>query len=167
MPLKPTDIQVLEATLTVESLPFRTPLKFGGRVMDSTRLLNVEVVVRNEKGQEGVGLGSMPVGNVWAWPTDAVSTADTTAAMEDFAERVVRLMDAFDEIGHPLDILFHVSAEYDHLARTVARDHKLAEHPPLLAQLVAASPLDAALHDAYGQVNGINSFERPVEGVRA
>jgi L-alanine-DL-glutamate epimerase-like enolase superfamily enzyme len=155
---KPTDIQVTEATLSIESFPFRTPLKFGGRVMDSTRLLNVEVVVRNRKGHEAVGTGSMPVGNIWAWPTDKLAPEQTLAAMEDFAERAVRLMDAFDEYGHPIDIVYQVSAEYDHLAKSVARDRKLAEPMPTLAQLVSASPLDAALHDAYGQVNGVNSY---------
>ena len=36
---------------------------------------------------------------------------------------------------------------------------KLAEPIPELAQLVAASPFDAALHDAYGRLHGLNSFD--------
>ena len=30
---------------------------------------------------------------------------------------------------------------------------------PELAQLVAASPFDAALHDAYGRLHNVNSFD--------
>ncbi|MCA9053243.1 MAG: hypothetical protein KDA75_05365, partial [Planctomycetaceae bacterium] len=156
---KPTDIKVTSAELSFESFPFRSPLKFGGRIMDSSRLMNVQVTVESRAGKHAAGFGSMPVGNIWAWPTDAVPPAETAAAMEDFAERVVRLTDGFDEYGHPIDIIYHISAEYHHLANVVARDRKLAEPPPALAQLVAASPLDAALHDAYGQLNNCNSYQ--------
>ena len=34
----------------------------------------------------------------------------------------------------------------------------LAESMPRLAQLVAASPLEAAIHDAYGKTLGANSY---------
>ena len=156
---KQTDIRVTSAELTIESFPFRSPLKFGGRIMDSTRIMNVEVTVESHSGKHASGFGSMPVGNVWAWPTDAVAPADSCAAMEDFAERVVRLTDGFDEYGHPIDIIYHISAEYEHLAKVVGRDRELAESPPALAQLVAASPLDAALHDAYGRLNDRNSYQ--------
>jgi L-alanine-DL-glutamate epimerase-like enolase superfamily enzyme len=155
---KATDIRVTSASLSIESFPFRTPLKFGGRIMDSTRLMNVQVTVQLRSGKHATGFGSMPVGNVWAWPSDAVSPAETAATMEDLAERIVRLTDGFDEFGHPIDIIYHISAEYDHLAQMVRRERRLAEAPPPLAQLVAASPLDAALHDAYGRINGTNSF---------
>ncbi|MFV0442645.1 MAG: enolase C-terminal domain-like protein [Planctomycetaceae bacterium] len=155
---KPTDVKVLSAELTIQSFPFRSPLKFGGRIMDSTRIMNVQVTVENRGGKHATGFGSMPVGNVWAWPTDAVSSTDTLASMEDFAERVVRLTDGFDDYGHPIDIVYQISGEYEHLAKLVARDRQLSEPPPELAQLVAASPLDAALHDAYGRLLGLNSY---------
>jgi L-alanine-DL-glutamate epimerase-like enolase superfamily enzyme len=155
---KSTDIKVIEAVLSLESLPFRTPLKFGGRVMNASRLMNVEVTVESRGGKHATGFGSMPVGNVWAWPTDKVSTEETGRAMEEFAEQVVRLTDSFDEFGHPIDIVFQISAEYDHLARRVASELNLSESLPALAQLVAASPLDAALHDAYGRANDVNSY---------
>jgi L-alanine-DL-glutamate epimerase-like enolase superfamily enzyme len=126
--------------------------------MNASRLMNVEVTVESRGGKHATGFGSMPVGNVWAWPTDKVSTEETGRAMEEFAEQVVRLTDSFDEFGHPIDIVFQISAEYDHLARRVASELNLSESLPALAQLVAASPLDAALHDAYGRANDVNSY---------
>src|SRR5690606_33861618 len=41
---------------------------------------------------------------------------------------------------------------------TVQQERQLAEPLPKLARLVAASPLDAAIHDAYGRVHGVNSY---------
>ncbi|MEW4488844.1 enolase C-terminal domain-like protein [Thalassoglobus sp. JC818] len=155
---KSTDIRVVDAILTTEEFPFRTPLKFGGRVMDKHRVINVQVTVEDRAGNHAIGLGSMPIGNVWAWPSSVVTAEQAEAAMEAFATRVVRLTDSLDEFGHPIDLIYHVSAEYFHQAKVVAELHGLDEPVPDLAQLVAASPLDAALHDAFGKVHDRNSY---------
>lgn len=159
MPNKSTDIRVVEATIAFEDCPFRTPLKFGGRVMSSSRLMNVQVTVESRKGQHAVGFGSMPVGNIWAWPSPNVPPEQAEKGMLQFAESVVRLTDALDEFDHPIDIMYLVSAEYAHLAKSIAAKLALPEPLPPLAQLVAGSPLDAALHDAYGRVNDVNSYD--------
>ncbi|WP_437203944.1 enolase C-terminal domain-like protein [Planctomicrobium sp. SH664] len=155
---RPQDVRIKEAVISFEDHPFRTPLKFGGRVMDKHRLINVEVVAETRDRKKATGFGSMPVGNIWAWPSTQVTPDQAVAAMCDFAERVCRLTDAFDEFGHPIDAIYHISAEYEHLGKVVSRDHKLPEPIPELAQLVAASALDAAIHDAYGKVNLLNSY---------
>ncbi|MEZ5941321.1 MAG: enolase C-terminal domain-like protein [Planctomycetaceae bacterium] len=153
-----TDVRIADASITFEDHPFRTPLKFGGRVMDRHRLVNMEVTVETRDGKHAVGFGSMPVGQVWAWPSTTLTPDQTEAAMTDFSERLIRLIDGFDEFGHPVDIIYHLSAEYHHSAKVVAERQKISEVPPELAQLVAASPLDAALHDAFGKVNEVNSY---------
>jgi L-alanine-DL-glutamate epimerase-like enolase superfamily enzyme len=159
MPHKSTDIRVVEAVLSVENCPFRTPLKFGGRVMSNSRLMNVQVTVESRGGKHSVGFGSMPVGNIWAWPSPAVSPEQAEKAMLEFAEAVVRLSETFDEFGHPLDLVYTISAEYAHLGKSVSKRLGVPEPLPPLAQLVAASPLDAAIHDAYGRVNEVNSYD--------
>ena len=155
---KPTDIRILEATCEFEAIAFRTPLKFGGRVTENTTLINVEVTVENQQGDYGSGFGSMPIGNIWAWPSETVSPDDAESAMAEFAERAVALVDSFPEFGHPMDIMFGLSAEYHHLGRSVASQRGIEESIPELAQLVAASPVDAAVHDAFGRVNNISAF---------
>lgn len=155
---KSTDIRITDATLTVEDFPFRTPLKFGGRVMDRHRLLNVQVVVESRGRKHAVGFGSMPVGHIWAWPSDKVEPVQTEKAMQEFANRIVRMTDGFNEFGHAIDLVYLLSAEYYHLGKVISKEMGLAEQMPPLAQLVAASPLDAAIHDAYGKVNNVNSY---------
>mgnify|MGYP000912643236 CR=1 FL=1 len=159
MPHKSTDVRVVEAALSIEDCPFRSPLKFGGRVMSTSKLMNVTVTVESRKGQHSAGFGSMPVGNIWAWPSDAIAPDQSEKAMLQFAEAVVRLTDALDEFDHPIDIMYTVEGEYAHLAKSVSAKLGLKEPLPTLAQLVAASPLDAALHDAYGRVNNVNSYD--------
>ncbi len=155
---KDTDIRVLDVLVEFEPVTFRAPLKFGGRVIDRTDLINVEVTVENRRKKRAVGLGSMPVGNIWAWPSDVVSAEQSEATMKRFAERLAELVGDYTEFNHPLDIVYQISAEYAHLGRVVSQETGAGEPMPVLAQLVAASPFDAALHDGFGRANDINSY---------
>ncbi len=155
---KATDIRIVEVALAVEQVAFRTPLKFGGRVMDGFTLINIDAVVENRRGKHANGLGSMPAAGVWAWPSAGLTAEQTAEAMVKLAEEAVELANDYPEFGHPLDIVYHLSAEYDHMAQRLVERLGYDEPMPVLAQLVATSPLDAALHDAYGRVNEVHSY---------
>jgi L-alanine-DL-glutamate epimerase-like enolase superfamily enzyme len=156
---KPTDVRIVEVVCSFESVPYRVPLKFGGRIVDKSTLVNVEVSVENRKGHGASGYGSMPVGNVWAWPSEKISPDQTEDAMRKFAEEVVELANGYPDAGHPVEIAYQLSAEYPHLAKSLNQRLKLGEEIPLLAQLVAASAFDAGLHDAFGRANNINCYD--------
>ncbi|MFQ5732970.1 MAG: enolase C-terminal domain-like protein [Planctomycetaceae bacterium] len=155
---KATDVRIVDATCSFEPVDFRAPLKFGGRVIEKTFLINVDVEVATRDGRHTAGMGSMPVGNVWAWPSKTLSDDQTEAAMKAFAESVTDLANRYPEYGHPLEISYHLSGEYSHLGKTLPAKMGLGDEMPELAQLVAASPFDAALHDAYGRIHDANSF---------
>ena len=156
---KPTDVRIVEATCEFENVAFRAPLKFGGRVVENATLINVEVEVVTGDGREGLGTGSMPIGNVWAWPSQTTTPEQTETAMRAFAEKVVELANAYPNFGHPIDITYQLSGEYFHLGKTLPGRLGIDEEIPELAQLVAASPFDAALHDAFGRIHDQNSFD--------
>lgn len=155
---KLTDIQILEVRLEFVPLLFRAPLKFGGRVIRDTDIVNVYARVRTPAGKEAEGLGSMPLGNIWAWPSAAVDGPTAADAMRSLATRLVHRANLKNDFAHPLDHVHDLHAEYARLAEEVAKEKSLPEPMPMLAMLVAASPLDAALHDAFGKANDINSF---------
>lgn len=156
--MKSTDIRVRQVDLTFEPVPFRAPLKFGGRVVENTDLINVEISVESRGGKHAKGQGSMPLGNVWAWPSATVEPDQAEAAMKKFAEGVAEMFESYPDYAHPIDAAFHISAEYAHLGRQISSRLGLEEPVPELAELVAASPFDAALHDAFGKVNHVNSY---------
>mgnify|MGYP002623392354 FL=1 len=93
---KSSDIRIVDVHFESEECPFRSPLKFGGRVMSTSRLMNARVTVETRGGQRATGMGSMPVGNIWAWPTDAIDPQDTERAMLEFGERVAKLTYGFE-----------------------------------------------------------------------
>jgi L-alanine-DL-glutamate epimerase-like enolase superfamily enzyme len=155
---KASDIRVVEAEVSFEPCTFRSPLKFGGRTMEHSTLINVQVSVETRGKKHAVGFGSMPAGNIWAWPSNEVTPEQTEQAMLDFAQEVVDIATTFETYEHPLDLVYDLSGEYEHLGQVVAKNLGLKEAVPKLAALVAASPLDAAIHDAFGRVNLQNSY---------
>src|SRR3954469_7386974 len=155
---KPTDIRVLAVSSTTELIKYRSPIKFGGRVVVDATLLNVTIDVETKDGKRGQGYGSMPMGNVWAWPTDKVSTENTQSAMLEFGRRLEKEVREYQGIGHPLDITLDWAERYQAIADEVVQSMKLPQSMPKLAQLVAASPFEAAIHDAQGKSLGVNSY---------
>ena len=158
MSSKTTDVRILDARISFTPVQFRAPLKFGGRIVTETKLINSEITVQRRDGQQASGHGSMPVGNVWAWPSEQMMPEETERAMVAYAECVTELFAGYSDYGHPLEIQHAVGAEFRHQADRVSRNLELAESLPTLAHLVAASPIDAALHDAYGRVHSNNCF---------
>ncbi|MBS0207366.1 MAG: mandelate racemase/muconate lactonizing enzyme family protein [Planctomycetes bacterium] len=158
MPGKPTDVRLLSVRLDKQQLAYRTPIKFGGRVVTDATLVDVTVEVETRNGQRGRGFGSMPMSNAWAWPSAKLSGEETLAGMVDNAERAVADAAKYTDFGHPLDITHHLAKNHAALAEQTLKARKLAEPIPRLAQLVAVSPIEAAIHDAQGKALGRNSY---------
>lgn len=155
---KTTDCRLLQVTSETERFAYRSPIKFGGRVVTDVILLHVSAEVETRDGRTGRGLGSMPMGNVWAWPSGTVSGEQTLQTMTELGRRLARDANDYRGIGHPLEITHELAQGYRAAADEMTGAAGLAEPMPRLAQLVAASPLEAAIHDAYGKTLGENSY---------
>ncbi len=150
-------IRVESVRFDYEDYRYRTPIKFGGVALDRATILNVHCVVRDAGGKTARGFGSMPLGNIWAWPSK-LPYETTLGAMKELAGRIARITGEADVAGHPVDINTALEPEYLKAAAEVARDLKLPEPVPKLATLVTASPFDAAIHDAYGKLYGLSCY---------
>jgi len=151
---KPTDIHIAEVRHGYEDYVYRAPYKFGGRVVDRVTILNVRCRVETRGGRSAWGLGSMTLGNMWAFPSRTMSYDTTLGAMKGLAERIDRVTAQCKETGHPLDLALVLEPAYLRAAADVSRAQTLEEPIPKLCTLVVASPFDAALHDAFGKVHG-------------
>jgi len=150
-------IRVESIRFDYEDYRYRTPIKFGGQVLDRVTLLNVHCVVRAANGKTARGFGSMPMGNIWAWPSK-LPYETTLGAMKELASRIAKITEGSGETGHPVDINVALEPAYLKAAEEVARNLKLPEPIPKLATLVVASPFDAAIHDAYGKLHGLSCY---------
>jgi L-alanine-DL-glutamate epimerase-like enolase superfamily enzyme len=148
---------LLEVRTSYEDYAYRTPYKFGGVEVDKVTLLNVHVKVNGRYGQMAEGFGSMPLGNAWSFPSTKLTYAQTLAAMKSLAERIAVITGNLHEWGHPIDLNLMAEPEYFKAADEISKG--MAEPIPPLCTIVTASPFDAAMHDAYGKLHRVNSFQ--------
>ncbi len=150
----PLDMRIEQVATSEESYLYRTPIKFGGTVVDRVTLLNVKVQVRNRSGKTAEGFGSMPLGNVWSYPSKAMAYNQTLDAMKSLAARIRRITADCREFAHPVELNYMLEPAWLKAANEVNAELKPADPLPKLAVLVTGSPFDAALHDAYGKLYG-------------
>jgi len=157
--MKPeTDIRPLEVTPTFRRIAAREPLKFGAVVVEEVTYCVVEARVENRRGEVGVGHGAIPLSDFWAFPDPRVDHSVREKAMKEVGARFCELATEFDAYRHPIDLYLTLEAELQGIADEVSRENNLPCVLPRLAQLVSASSVDGALHDAFGIVNGIDSY---------
>lgn len=157
--MRPTEMRLEAAGYAIRRYAYRTPIKFGGRVVRDADVVDVAVRVVGASGATAIGWGAMPLGNAWAWPSAILDNTQTLQSMTEFARRVVRFGSTNHLIGDPLRICRDLSTVYGSIARAVEADFELAEPMPRLAQMVAASPLEAAIFDAYGKLHEANAYD--------
>ena len=153
-----SDIRIIEAQAYFLDEKARTPLKFGAVVMDGVTLCYVRVRVENRRGQVAEGWGAIFLSDVWAFPTPRLDHAIKDKAMRRVTQAVCRRASDFKSFAHPIDIFLEVESELKAQSAQISRDLALTEEMPFLAALVCASPVDAAIHDAFGVVNGIPTY---------
>ena len=151
-----TDARIEELHIGFEDFLYRAPYKFGGKEVDRVTMLNVHCRLRSKGGKTAEGFAAMSMGNVWSFPDLPYDT--TLAAMKTLAGKIERITAGFTAYAHPLDVNYTLEPEYLKAAEETTREMKLARPVPKLCTLVTASPVDAAIHDAFGRLHGRNSF---------
>jgi len=149
-------VRVVDVQLGEESFRYRTPIKFGGVALDKATILNAHVVIEDKQGKQQVGFGSMPLGNVWAFPSKLLSYDQTLSIMLEIAEEAAHQTREYRQWGHPLEITHALEPVYRQAA--LEPTSQWTEAAPALAVMVACSPIDAAIHDAYGKLHGLSSY---------
>jgi len=156
-----SDIRILKLEHYFRTDKFRVPLKFGSVIVEDSTSLIVKATVENKKGEVADGWGAMPIMDKWAFPDPSVSHEKKLEAMKEIGIRTCKMLEktAGKEYAHPIDIMLGNRQEILRIAKEVDKDLKLEVPMPVLGVLVSTSPIDAALHDAFGRVNKISSYE--------
>lgn len=149
-----TTMRINHVAWHTEEYRYRSPIKFGGVAVDRASLLHASITMTGSNGATATGFGSMPMGNVWSFPSRSLTYQQTLAALEWIAARAGKAWNELSEIGHPMDLGWSMEHRMAGFAEEAAKALNLTEHVPVLAALVANSPFDAALHDGYGKLMG-------------
>jgi len=147
-----TACRVVDAAVAFEDLALRVPLRFGTGVVESTRLATARVTVEGDGGRRADGLGQILLSELWSFPSARVERPLRLRAMERVARWAMGWLANEQPRGHALEIGWRLKGETPGACREATEALALAEPLPLLAGLVAASPFDAAVHDAFGRL---------------
>ncbi len=160
MPL--SDLIRFELSLDTVAYRYRTPMKFGGRVVDAVTVLTATCDAELRSGKRAqdnlAGIGSMTMGVAWAWPHPTFNDQFKLTVLLELAQRLAACLNQDRPAGHPLEICESIVAIRSKVAAEVATQFQLAEPIPPLAVLLAASPIEAALFDAQGKALGVSSY---------
>lgn len=154
-----TDIRLLELRPTFSAEVLRTPLKFGTGEVRACTSARVRARVENRAGTVADGWGQILLGVVWAFPAPGLPHERRDAAMRELTRRICRELVSAGGYRHPLDLMHEFGSHLSTLASAVAEQCCPEARMPLLAAQVCASPVDAALHDAFGRANGISAYD--------
>jgi L-alanine-DL-glutamate epimerase-like enolase superfamily enzyme len=157
---KPSDIRVLSARLYFFPIKTRLPLKFGTETVTSVTVARASVTVENKGGQQTEGWGETPLSVQWVWPSGLPYELRHNA-MKNFCIELTNAWSEFDAQGHAMEIGYDFQRELLPvlLARFNQQQNLTANPMPWLAALVCCSLFDIALHDAYGNANGVPTYE--------
>lgn len=129
---------------------------FGAASIGALTFAQVCVRVATQDGREAEGWGAIFYSHPWAWPGGDISHEDKDAQMRALLASAGDALIASNACGHPLDHFLHLDALLGALPGSSLGTSELAM--PRLAALVSLSPLDAAIHDAYGRLHGISAY---------
>ncbi len=136
----------------------RTPLKFGSVVVEEVTYCTVKATVENGKGDVADGYGGIFLMDFWGWPDPNLPHEAKAAAMLQITEQYCDLVRSYAGAAHPVEIFYDLEDDLRQANLDVCANRDLSPAQPFLGALVCASPVDAALHDAFGMVNGIDTY---------
>jgi L-alanine-DL-glutamate epimerase-like enolase superfamily enzyme len=157
------DTRVNGVRLYFLAVTMRTPLKFGREVTTEVTCARAAVLIENRAGQSSWGWGETPLMVQWCWP-GTLPVARRLTHLKEFSLALARAWQEYDLQGHPLEIGRGFQEDLlpellDAHNRKSVIEGETGERMPWLAALVCCSPFDIALHDAYGNLYDIPTYD--------
>ncbi len=127
----------------------RVPLKLGRETLTSVICARVKMTVEDAHGKRANGWGETPLSVQWVWPSE-LPYHERLASLQKLCVDLTSAWASFKWFGHPLEI--GIEFQRDALPG-------LTGAIPHLAALVCCSPFDIALHDAFGNLHGVDIYQ--------
>ena len=155
------DIKISGVALYYLPVKTRIPLKFGPETTTHATCARVRLWVEGRDGREADGWGETPLSVAWVWPSE-LSYDERLDALKGFCEILAPAWEDFSLWGHPMEIghifqnevLEGLFSSFNHERKKIGLSQM-----PWLAALICCASFDLALHDAYGNLHHVSSFE--------
>jgi L-alanine-DL-glutamate epimerase-like enolase superfamily enzyme len=158
---KPTDVRPVAISVFFLPIKARVPVKFGPEVTTEVTCARVKMTVEDRRGDRAVGWGETPLSVQWVWPS-RLSYQEREKALRTLCLQLAGAwLSAPLEPGHPMEVGHgFLEAVLPGLTERFNRSDRAGSDPvPLLGALVSNSVFDLALHDAYGKLHDVPTYE--------
>ncbi len=156
MPDAPS-IHPVEAAIHFLPVQTRVPLKFGPETLTYVTCARVRMRVEDQRGRSAEGWGETPLSVQWVWPSK-LPYETRHQALRAFSVALCKAWSSFKSAGHPMEVGYDFQ---QHILPNVPRPAQGSsdEEMPYLAALVCCSAFDLALHDAYGNLVDLPTYD--------
>lgn len=152
-------VQPVGATLYLLPVRTRVPWEFGGVTLQAVTCARVCLEVAGPGGRRACGWGETPLSALWAWPS-ALPAVERETAMCAFCAQLTSLWAGCGLEGHPLAVGHAFLEEVLPAALQRFNAARARSEPmPRLAALVCCAAFDLALHDAWGMLLGLPTYD--------
>ena len=159
MDIGSSSARIVDASLYFLPVSMRVPLKFGNQVLTRVICARCCVKIEGSDGSIAIGWGETPLSVGWVWPAP-ISYEERESALQAFTKMLTLELKTFPETGHALEIGHaFLEGRLSQLQGSFNSQRSSEGALPHLAALVCFSPLDIALHDAYGNLQGKPIYE--------
>jgi L-alanine-DL-glutamate epimerase-like enolase superfamily enzyme len=156
---KATDARVTGVELYLLPVTTRVPLKFGAETLTTVTCARARIWLTGRDGKTAAGWGETPLSVQWAWPSE-LPYAQRHEAMIAFCRRLAKAWLSHEAWGHPIEIGATFQQRVLGAQANELNAGRPAEgHLPHLAALICCSSFDIAIHDAYGQLHNVPTYE--------
>ncbi len=137
----------------------RIPLKFGPETVTSVTCARVGMTISGQRGKQAEGWGETPLSVQWVWPS-TLPYENRHAVLKEFCILLAKAWSVFPVSGHPMEVGHDFQEQilrklWSEFNQSRPRDEQM----PWLAALVCCSLFDVALHDAYGILHQVPTYE--------
>ena len=158
---KSTDVRPVSAAVYFLPIKTRMPLKFGPEITTEVTCARIRVTVEGAPGKRAEGWGETPLSVQWVWPS-SLGYEERHQALRKLTLWIAEAWTTQpSEAGHPIELgdRFLEGMLPDLLDEFNDAERPGAEPVPWLGALVCASAFDLAVHDAYGMLHGLPTYE--------
>lgn len=157
---RPGHVRVADTEVRYRPVPFRTPLVLSSGPIRHLTEAEVTVTVRTRVGAEATGRGSVLLSHPWAYGRRPHEGEDRDAVLRTVVDLVCSAARESGEYADPLALGVRLLDGLGEVLASARDRHGLTPPLPYLAGLVCLSPLDAAVHDAWGRALGGSCYSR-------
>jgi L-alanine-DL-glutamate epimerase-like enolase superfamily enzyme len=156
-----TDIRPVAIALYFLPIKTRVPLKFGPEITTEVTCARVKMTVVDSAGRRADGWGETPLSVQWVWPSQLSYDERHEALRALCIEIASAWLSTSIEPGHPIEVGHgFIESVLPGLTNQFNRAGRPGKEPvPWLGSLVCASAFDLALHDAFGVLHGVPTYE--------